>query len=76
VEVSLGADDNALVLTVRDNGTGISDAARHGSGIGLVSMRERATALGGHLTIISTPGRGTMITVTLPIEAAAAEETA
>jgi PAS domain S-box-containing protein len=76
VEVSLGADDNALVLTVRDNGTGISDAARHGSGIGLVSMRERATALGGHLTIISTPGRGTMITVTLPIEAAAAEEAA
>lgn len=76
VEVSLTADDDAMVLTVRDNGTGIADAARHGSGIGLVSMRERATALGGQLTIVSTPGRGTTITVTLPLDAAAIVEAA
>jgi len=76
VEVSLTADEDALVLTIRDNGTGIADGAGQGGGIGLVSMRERATALGGQLTIISTPGRGTMITVALPIDAAAISEPA
>ncbi|MDB5882111.1 MAG: hypothetical protein JWP43_1989 [Ramlibacter sp.] len=74
VEVSLTAEGETLVLTVRDNGTGIDEAARQGSGIGLVSMRERATALGGQLTIISTPGEGAIITVALPMDAAAAAE--
>jgi signal transduction histidine kinase len=32
-----------------------------------MGMRERAMLYGGHLTIVSTPGRGTTITAWLPI---------
>jgi signal transduction histidine kinase len=38
-----------------------------GIGIGLVSMRERAVALGGTLAIESAPGRGTTLEVRLPL---------
>ena len=67
VQVRLASDGSDLVLTVRDNGTGIAGGPRSGSGIGLVSMRERATALGGQLRIMGDPGAGTTIEVTLPL---------
>jgi len=67
VHVRLASDGSDLVLTVRDNGTGITGGHRTGSGIGLVSMRERATALGGQLRIVGEPGAGTTIEVTLPL---------
>lgn len=67
VQVRLTSDGTDLVLTVHDNGTGIADGPRTGSGIGLVSMRERATALGGHLKIAGAAGAGTTIEVTLPL---------
>jgi signal transduction histidine kinase len=67
VQVRLACDGTHLVLTVRDNGTGIASGPRTGSGIGLVSMRERATALGGQLRIAGVAGAGTTIEVTLPL---------
>jgi PAS domain S-box-containing protein len=76
VEVSLTAEDTDLVLRVRDNGSGIVADGRTSSGIGLVSMRERATALGGHLKIAGLAGAGTTIEVTLPLSRAVMEETA
>jgi PAS domain S-box-containing protein len=73
VQIRLAADDDHLVLTVRDDGAGISPDGPRSNGIGLLSMRERATALGGQLRIASIPGRGTTIEVTLPLEAPALE---
>ena len=67
VEIGLVTDDKGLVLTVRDNGKGFVVEERRGSGIGLVSMRERAYVLGGHLDISSSPGAGTIIQVKLPL---------
>jgi PAS domain S-box-containing protein len=67
VKVCLTCEHGDLVLTVHDNGAGMAPGARPGSGIGLVSMRERATALGGQLRIESVPGAGTTIEVTLPL---------
>jgi len=58
---------------VRDDGAGIAEHNGRNSGIGLVSMRERATALGGHLRIASIPGRGTTIEVALPLDVPALE---
>jgi two-component system, NarL family, sensor histidine kinase UhpB len=58
---------------VRDDGSGIAPDGPRSNGIGLVSMRERATALGGQLRIASIPGRGTTIEVTLPLEEPALE---
>ena len=68
VKVSLTSDETHLMLTVADNGSGAAPAARGGLGIGLVSMRERATALGGKFNISAVPGSGTTIEVTLPLE--------
>ena len=65
VEIRLAAEGDNLVLTVRDNGRGIATDAIKG-GIGLVSMRERATALGGQFNISSVPGEGTVIEVRVP----------
>ncbi len=62
VEIRLAAEGDDLLLTVRDNGMGIATGAIKG-GIGLVSMRERATALGGQFNISSVPGDGTVIEV-------------
>lgn len=33
---------------------------------GLLGMRERARTLGGHLDILSRPGEGTLVSLTLP----------
>jgi signal transduction histidine kinase len=71
VQVRLAQEEALLVLTIRDDGAGMAEGARQGSGIGLVSMRERATAMGGQLRIASIPGEGTTIEVTLPLDALA-----
>jgi len=60
-----GGDD--LRVTVRDNGSGFTPGAPRPAGsFGLDTMRERARALGGDLTIDSRPGEGTTVEVTLP----------
>jgi len=63
VDVLLRASPDALVVRVEDDGTGIPPDA--GGGVGLASMRERATELGGWCTV--TPGgRGTVVLAHLP----------
>jgi signal transduction histidine kinase len=58
---------DGLRMAVRDNGAGFAPGAprRRGS-FGLASMRERAQALGGDLTVESAPGVGTLVEVRLP----------
>src|SRR5437660_543720 len=57
----------ALELSVQDNGRGISDDALADSrSLGLLGIRERATSLGGTVTITGAPGRGTTLTLSLP----------
>jgi signal transduction histidine kinase len=56
--------DRRLVLAVSDNGAGFDpDGPRARRHLGLVSMRERAEALGGELTIVSASGEGTTVTL-------------
>ena len=61
--VSIARVGARLVVEVRDNGRGGADAAR---GTGLGGMRERVTALGGTMHVISPPGGPTTISVELP----------
>ena len=65
VEVSLQADEDDVILSVRDSGPGVDGAQP--VGIGLTTMRERADELGGAVTVESAPGRGTTVTATLPL---------
>ena len=58
---------DAIELVVEDAGTGFDvDAAKAARGIGLVSMQERVNLVGGALSIVSAPGRGTRIEARVP----------
>src|SRR5688572_5058084 len=60
-----------LTLVVRDNGRGITKTElASGESIGLLGMTERARLLGGRVTIAGSPGRGTSVTVNVPIRPA------
>ncbi|HRA49020.1 MAG TPA: HAMP domain-containing sensor histidine kinase, partial [Thermomicrobiales bacterium] len=53
-----------LRVTVQDNGSGFDlSSDRRRTGLGLLSMRERASSIGARLEIISRPGSGTAIIV-------------
>jgi NarL family two-component system sensor histidine kinase LiaS len=53
-------------MTLQDDGAGFrADQVKRGS-YGLSTMRERANKLGGDASIISKPGSGTRVRVTLP----------
>ncbi|MEJ2558401.1 MAG: histidine kinase [Anaerolineae bacterium] len=54
-----------LHLEIIDDGLGLLENQR--PGIGLISMRERAEEIGGHLLIESSPGQGTRVVADLPL---------
>jgi signal transduction histidine kinase len=62
-----------LVVEVRDNGVGGADAAR---GTGLAGLRNRVTALGGTMDVISPEGGPTTLLATLPAKDANAAKPA
>jgi two-component system, NarL family, sensor histidine kinase UhpB len=67
VDVSIRIDAGAFVLTVRDNGRGITEDESSGKlSIGLLGMRERARAIGGEIDIAGVAGDGTTVTLRLP----------
>lgn len=65
ISIRLGSDAGKISVIIRDDGKGFSQAEVT-SGIGLKSMRERAESLGGSLEVISAPGQGTSISVSIP----------
>jgi signal transduction histidine kinase/streptogramin lyase len=74
ITVSVRADANRLLLSVRDDGRGFEVAealhrAATGGHLGLLGMRERVEALGGRLEIDSTAGQGTEIRASVPLDA-------
>jgi PAS domain S-box-containing protein len=74
VQVTLDHSGNALYLEVRDNGRGfLATEPQQVKSFGLLGMRERAMALGGHLDIVSVPGQGTVVELTVPIQMQALE---
>ena len=56
----------SLTLTIRDNGCGFTPAAVSGSGMGLTNLQRRAGKHGGSVEVLSAPGEGTTIRITLP----------
>jgi signal transduction histidine kinase len=65
ISVSLSLTRRRVVLEVSDDGTGF-DPGLPSSGLGLVSMRERAAAVGGVLQVTSAPGEGTRVRLAVP----------
>lgn len=62
------ANGDRLAVVVQDDGLGFEPDARklRGKRLGLTSMRDRASALGGRLTIDSAPGGGSTVRLEVP----------
>jgi signal transduction histidine kinase len=75
--VKLGTRAAHLYLVVRDNGSGfVNDSGRVDAdgfleqGAAPWSIRERTTALGGRLRVLSHPGRGVEVSIMIPLDSA------
>lgn len=69
VNITMHKHLGMLTVEVCDNGVGLSESDRHKSdSFGLIGMHERAQYLGGWLSIVGTPGKGTCLSLHLPLE--------
>jgi signal transduction histidine kinase len=66
VGVTLRLDHRRLDLRIEDNGSGFDPSVPR-DGRGLASLRRRAGELGAALEITSQPGRGTVVTLEVPL---------
>jgi signal transduction histidine kinase len=73
IAVRLEPARGGVLLTVADNGRGLSQAPLAEGHLGLVSMRERASRLGAELSLWSQPGQGVRMELLLPTAVLAAE---
>ena len=68
VTIMIEEEAKELVLEVKDNGRGITEEEISGSqSLGLIGMRERAQLVGGRITITGVAGKGTVLTVRVPL---------
>jgi PAS domain S-box-containing protein len=79
VRLRIAIQGKVVVLKVQDDGRGFDLATPKAAkgkrrGIGLSSLQERATALGGTCEVVSSPKRGTAIIVRVPFQRGRREE--
>jgi signal transduction histidine kinase len=68
VRISLREGPRRIILRISDNGTGIEKwQVSDSKAFGLIAMRERARSWGGDVMIKGSPGRGTVVAVTIPL---------
>ncbi len=70
IQLSLAYQGGQLGMTIVDDGCGFDPAAQAGKGLGLQNMADRIRAVGGTISIDSSPGR-TTIKVRVPLDLAA-----
>jgi signal transduction histidine kinase len=64
VNVCAQIQKDNLCLSIGDDGIGGADPRK---GSGLIGLKDRVEALGGHVNVISAPGSGTSLHVTIPL---------
>ncbi|MEW5744329.1 MAG: ATP-binding protein [Nitrospirota bacterium] len=80
VFIALKTGHRSVSIDIEDDGDGfdVQEATKQSPtgirGLGILGMKERAALLDGRLTICSTPGQGTRISVTVPLKIKAEEE--
>jgi signal transduction histidine kinase/putative methionine-R-sulfoxide reductase with GAF domain len=65
IEMRVNGCDGALTLSISDDGIGGADSSR---GSGIIGLKDRVEALGGTISVLSPPGRGTALRVELPAD--------
>ena len=70
VEIAVREEDGRFILTISDNGRGITEDEKAGRlSLGILGMRERAHLIGGEFEITGLEGKGTLVTVRVPLSA-------
>ncbi len=69
IEIKMRCDSESVTLEVFDDGVGFDGQSDFPGHLGLRSMRERASRLGGTLEVETAPGKGTRICAQIPIKA-------
>lgn len=69
IHLRLEFEGSIFGMEIRDDGRGFEGTPPDGSSghFGMTGMRERAAAIGGELTVESTPGQGTRVRLTVPL---------
>jgi signal transduction histidine kinase len=71
VRVNIQKRDDAVVMTIQDNGKGFQTGrvvhSRKSKRLGLLGMRERLNMVGGDFTVTSAPGKGTTVLARVPL---------
>lgn len=65
VRIQVQQTENALILSIQDDGKGFNPA--RDKGLGLLGMEERVSHLGGTFQVTSEPGQGTLLSIELPL---------
>ncbi len=73
IEVRLWREEELFVARIQDDGIGfdiqsVNATYSSRSSLGMVNMRERAERIDGSLKVESSPGRGTTITLVVPLD--------
>ncbi len=66
IVINLNTEDNHLNLLIADDGAGFDITKKH-NGIGLKNIRSRVEFYSGRMNIISSPGQGCSLKVTIPL---------
>lgn len=67
VRITVAERDDSVWFDVQDDGAGF-DLDAVPAGVGLTNIRDRVAAVRGHVTVQSTPGRGTRISASIPLD--------
>ena len=71
VDIAAKEQAGEFILTIRDNGKGITNEAKSlPLSLGLLGMQERAYLVGGMIDITGTDGKGTAVTLRVPVSGA------
>ncbi|MGA7748954.1 MAG: PAS domain-containing protein, partial [Gallionella sp.] len=66
VEINFARQGDLLELQISDNGIGFDPTSKERS-FGLLGIKERALMIGGTATIASTPGKGSQVSLSIPL---------
>lgn len=67
IDIQLVLEENSLHYTIEDNGKGFDLRTEIEEGLGFWSIGNRVNGLSGDLEISSKPGKGTLISIFVPI---------
>lgn len=68
ISISTQLDQNLFQIVIADDGQGFDlETVRHHNGLGLHNIQQRARLYGGQVNIETAPGRGTRLTITIPM---------